>query len=39
MHKKGFPESYDMRSLVQFVSDVKAGKPNVESPSVFTSDL
>ncbi|WP_165312470.1 type I pantothenate kinase [Vibrio ziniensis] len=32
MHKKGFPESYDMRSLVQFVSDVKAGMPNVEAP-------
>jgi len=41
MHKKGFPESYDMRSLVQFVSDVKAGKPNVEAPvySHLTYDI
>lgn len=41
MHKKGFPESYDMRSLVQFVSDVKAGKPNVKAPvySHLTYDI
>lgn len=41
MHKKGFPESYDMRSLVQFVSDVKAGQPNVEAPiySHLTYDI
>ncbi len=32
MHKKGFPESYDIKRLVQFVSDVKACKPNVEAP-------
>lgn len=32
MKKKGFPESYDMKRLVQFVSDVKAGKPNVVAP-------
>lgn len=32
MHKKGFPESYDMKSLVQFVSDIKSGKPLVEAP-------
>lgn len=32
MNKKGFPESYDMKRLVQFVSDVKAGKPNVIAP-------
>ncbi|MCF7364568.1 type I pantothenate kinase [Vibrio diazotrophicus] len=41
MHKKGFPESYDIRSLVQFVSDVKAGKPNVKVPvySHLTYDI
>ncbi|WP_117236499.1 type I pantothenate kinase [Vibrio maerlii] len=32
MRKKGFPESYDVKRLVQFVSDVKAGKRNVEAP-------
>ncbi|ADT85286.1 MULTISPECIES: type I pantothenate kinase [Vibrio] len=41
MHKKGFPESYDMRRLVQFVSDVKAGEPHVEAPiySHLTYDI
>ncbi|MEZ8144681.1 type I pantothenate kinase [Enterovibrio norvegicus FF-33] len=32
MKKKGFPPSYDIRKLVQFVSDVKSGKPRVEAP-------
>lgn len=32
MKKKGFPESYDIRKLVQFVADVKSGKPRVEAP-------
>ncbi|MDW6002112.1 type I pantothenate kinase [Vibrio mangrovi] len=32
MQKKGFPESYDIKRLVQFVSDVKAGKANVAAP-------
>ena len=32
MHKKGFPESYDIKRLVEFVSDVKACKPNVAAP-------
>ncbi|WP_188008981.1 type I pantothenate kinase [Grimontia hollisae] len=32
MKKKGFPESYDIRRLVQFVADVKSGKPRVEAP-------
>lgn len=32
MHKKGFPESYDIRRLVQFVSDIKSGKPKVTAP-------
>ncbi|EGQ7953363.1 type I pantothenate kinase [Vibrio vulnificus] len=41
MHKKGFPESYDMKKLVQFVSDVKAGKPDLEVPvySHITYDI
>ncbi|EHT4943446.1 Pantothenate kinase [Vibrio vulnificus] len=41
MHKKGFPESYDMKKLVQFVSDVKAGKPELEVPvySHITYDI
>lgn len=32
MHKKGFPQSYDIRRLVQFVSDIKSGKPMVTAP-------
>ena len=32
MHRKGFPESYDTRKLIQFVSDVKASKRNLEVP-------
>ena len=32
MQRKGFPESYDRRSLLRFVSDVKAGKPEVSAP-------
>lgn len=41
MKKKGFPESYDMRRLVQFVSDVKAGKRQVSAPvySHITYDI
>lgn len=32
MHRKGFPESYDVRALIQFVYDVKAGLPQVRAP-------
>lgn len=32
MKKKGFPESYDMHSLVSFVSDIKSGKKQVTAP-------
>ncbi len=32
MTRKGFPESYDRRALLRFVSDVKAGKPEVPAP-------
>lgn len=32
MLKKGFPQSYDINGLVQFVSDVKSGKPEVLAP-------
>jgi type I pantothenate kinase len=32
MHRKGFPESYDVRRLVQFLADVKAGEPEVSVP-------
>jgi type I pantothenate kinase len=32
MHRKGFPESYDVRRLVQFMADVKAGEPEVAAP-------
>src|SRR5437867_3201559 len=32
MNRKGFPESYDLRALIQFVSAVKAGLPQVKAP-------
>lgn len=32
MHRKGFPESFDQKALLQFLYDVKAGKPNVPAP-------
>jgi type I pantothenate kinase len=32
MKRKGFPESYDRRRLLRFVSEVKAGEPEVEAP-------
>ena len=31
-HRKGFPESYDVRRLVRFMADVKAGVPEVVAP-------
>lgn len=32
MHRKGFPESYDRRRLLDFVSDLKAGVDEVGAP-------
>ncbi|GLS82027.1 type I pantothenate kinase [Paraferrimonas haliotis] len=32
LHRKGFPESYDVRHLVEFVADVKNGKQDVKAP-------
>ncbi|HXX17112.1 MAG TPA: type I pantothenate kinase, partial [Candidatus Eremiobacteraceae bacterium] len=32
MHRKGFPESYNQRLLLQFLADIKAGVPNVSAP-------
>ena len=32
LRRKGFPESYDRRALLRFVSDIKAGKPEVTAP-------
>jgi len=32
MQRKGFPESYDVRRLVQFMADVKAGRGAVHAP-------
>ncbi|MDN3699362.1 type I pantothenate kinase [Vibrio cortegadensis] len=41
MSKKGFPESYNTKRLIQFVSDVKACKRNVQAPiySHLTYDI
>lgn len=32
LHRKGFPESYDRRSLLRFIAEVKAGADRVEAP-------
>lgn len=32
MNRKGFPESYDTRRLLQFLRDVKSGAPEVSAP-------
>src|ERR1700730_559361 len=32
MRRKGFPESYDVKRMVQFLVDVKAGRPEVRAP-------
>ena len=32
IQRKGFPESYDVRRLVQFMADVKSGVPEVKAP-------
>lgn len=32
LERKGFPESYDVRRLMQFMIDVKAGVPSVDAP-------
>jgi type I pantothenate kinase len=31
-HRKGFPESYDVRRLLRFLADVKSGLPEVAAP-------
>ncbi|MGG1573385.1 type I pantothenate kinase [Fictibacillus sp. NRS-1165] len=32
MGRKGFPESYDLKGLIHFLSDLKSGNPVVEAP-------
>lgn len=41
MGRKGFPESFDIKRLLQFLSDVKAGSRNVGAPvySHFSYDI
>jgi type I pantothenate kinase len=41
MARKGFPESYDRRALLRFVTEVKAGRPRVVAPvySHLTYDI
>ncbi len=41
MQRKGFPESFDIKRLIRFLSDVKAGSRHVEAPvySHFTYDI
>jgi type I pantothenate kinase len=41
MKRKGFPESYDLKRLMRFMADVKAGYPEVSAPvySHLTYDI
>ena len=39
MRRKGFPESYDVKSLIRFLSDVKSGQLGNRSARVFASGL
>lgn len=41
MQRKGFPESYDLRRLMSFLADIKAGVPEVSAPvySHLTYDI
>ena len=41
IRRKGFPESYDMKRMVQFLADVKAGLPELAAPvySHLTYDI
>lgn len=41
LQRKGFPESYDIQRLIQFVSDIKSGKRHVKAPiySHLTYDI
>ena len=41
MARKGFPESYDVRRLMRFLAEVKAGEPEVRAPkySHLTYDI
>ena len=41
MARKGFPDSYDRRALLRFVTEVKAGEPQVSAPvySHLTYDI
>lgn len=32
MARKGFPDSYDRRGLLRFITDIKAGHPTVQAP-------
>jgi type I pantothenate kinase len=41
MSRKGFPESYDVRALLEFLAALKAGRPEVRAPvySHLTYDI
>lgn len=41
MNKKGFPETYDVRALISFLSDIKAGNAGLRAPvySHLTYDI
>lgn len=38
MHRKGFPESYDLRRLINFLTDLKSGKRDLHVP-IYSHEL
>jgi type I pantothenate kinase len=38
LDRKGFPESYDMAALIEFLRDVKSGKADIETP-VYSHEI
>ena len=39
MHRKGFPESYDLRQMLTFLQSVKAGVPSLRTPVLLSRDI
>lgn len=37
MHRKGFPESYDLKRMLNFLGAVKSGAPGLQVP-VYSHD-
>ncbi|HEY4251814.1 MAG TPA: type I pantothenate kinase [Roseomonas sp.] len=38
MHRKGFPETYDLKRMLRFLTDLKSGVPGLRAP-VYSAEL